>query len=67
MIASAVLLSPLQARNVIDDGITSALYVSNYWFVLQGVDYFAGHGPPSPFQHYWSLGSRSSSTWCGRP
>ena len=22
----------------------------------QGVDYFATHVPPSPFQHYWSLG-----------
>ena len=56
MIGSAVLLPPLQARTVIGDGIASALYVSNYWFVLQGVDYFGGHLPPSPFQHYWSLG-----------
>ena len=56
MIASAVLLPPLQARTVFGDGIASALYVSNYWFILQGVDYFAGHLPPSPFQHYWSLG-----------
>ena len=56
MIGSAVLLPPLQARSVIGDGIASALYVSNYRFVLQGVDYFAGHLPPSPFQHYWSLG-----------
>ena len=56
VIGSAVLLPPLQARAVIDDGIASALYVSNYWFILQGVDYFGGHLPPSPFQHYWSLG-----------
>ena len=55
-IASAVLLPPLQARTVIGDGIASALYVSNYRFVLQGVDYFGRHMPPSPFQHYWSLG-----------
>ena len=32
------------------------MYVSNYWFISQGVDYFGGHQPPSPFQHYWSLG-----------
>jgi peptidoglycan/LPS O-acetylase OafA/YrhL len=38
------------------DGIASALYVSNYWFVLKGVDYLAPTLPPSPFQHYWSLG-----------
>ncbi|MGO9351824.1 MAG: acyltransferase family protein [Mycobacterium sp.] len=56
LIGSAVLLPPLQARPVIGDGIASALYVSNYWFVLRGVNYFAGHVPPSPFQHYWSLG-----------
>ena len=56
MIMSIVLLPPLQARSVVGDGIASALYVSNYWFVARGVDYFAGHEPPSPFQHYWSLG-----------
>ena len=56
MIGSAVLLPPLQTRTVIGDGIASALYVSNYWFIQQGVDYFGGLVPPSPFQHYWSLG-----------
>jgi peptidoglycan/LPS O-acetylase OafA/YrhL len=56
MIGSAVLLPPLQARTAIGDGITSALYVSNYRFLLQGVDYSAPSMPLSPFQHYWSLG-----------
>jgi peptidoglycan/LPS O-acetylase OafA/YrhL len=56
VIGSAVLLPLLQARNVIYDGIASALYVSNYWFIAEGVHYFGGHLPPSPFQHYWSLG-----------
>nr|WP_276073976.1 acyltransferase family protein [Mycobacterium paraense] len=56
LIGSAILLPPLQARSVIFDGIASALYVSNYWFIQQGVDYFGGMMPPSPFQHYWSLG-----------
>jgi peptidoglycan/LPS O-acetylase OafA/YrhL len=56
MIASAVLLPPVQLRSVIDDGIASALYVSNFWFAKQGVNYFASQLPPSPFQHYWSLG-----------
>ena len=56
MIASALLLPPLQARPAITDGIASALYVSNYQFVLRGVDYFASHVSPSPFLHYWSLG-----------
>ena len=56
MIGSAVLLPPLQAQTVVIDGVASALYVSNYWFIAEGVNYFGGHLPPSPFQHYWSLG-----------
>jgi peptidoglycan/LPS O-acetylase OafA/YrhL len=56
MIGTALLLPPLQVRTDIGDGIASALYVGNYRFVLRGVDYFASHVPPSPFQHYWSLG-----------
>ena len=55
MIASAFLLPAVQARAVMDDGIYCALYVGNYWFIKRGVAYF-GHLPPSPFQHYWSLG-----------
>jgi peptidoglycan/LPS O-acetylase OafA/YrhL len=58
MIGSALLLPPLQVRSATIDGITSALYVSNYWFISSGVTYF-GHQSvlsPSPFQHYWSLG-----------
>jgi len=58
MIGAALLLPFGQARVAMTDGIASALYVSNYWFILQDVTYFndAGHLPPSPFQHYWSLG-----------
>jgi peptidoglycan/LPS O-acetylase OafA/YrhL len=55
-IASALLLPSLQARSVFGDGIASALYVGNYWFLLQGVDYLAPVMPPSPYEHYWSLG-----------
>jgi peptidoglycan/LPS O-acetylase OafA/YrhL len=55
-IGSAALLPPLQAQSVLGDGIYSALYVSNYRFAQEGVNYFAPVLPPSPFQHYWSLG-----------
>jgi peptidoglycan/LPS O-acetylase OafA/YrhL len=55
MIASFALLSPLQVPSVMQDGITSALYVGNVWFIMRGVDYFATP-LASPFQHYWSLG-----------
>ena len=55
MIASVALLSPLQARGTMVDGITSALYVGNMWFVARAIDYFSTDAP-SPFLHYWSLG-----------
>jgi peptidoglycan/LPS O-acetylase OafA/YrhL len=55
-VASAALLPPIQARDVLGDGIASALYVGNYRFALHGTDYLATDTPPSPFQHYWSLG-----------
>lgn len=55
-IGSAVLLAPLLAESGLKDGIASALYVSNYWFILRGVDYLTPAMPASPFEHYWSLG-----------
>ncbi|GKU44789.1 acyltransferase, partial [Mycobacterium montefiorense] len=54
-IGAAIVLPPLQARNVFLDGIASALYVGNYRFASQGTDYLNAD-VPSPFQHYWSLG-----------
>jgi peptidoglycan/LPS O-acetylase OafA/YrhL len=58
MFGSALLLPPLQVQSVSVDGITSALYVSNYRFISSGVKYFGKQNmlSPSPFQHYWSLG-----------
>jgi peptidoglycan/LPS O-acetylase OafA/YrhL len=55
-IGSVILLSPLEVRSVLGDGIACALYVGNYRFARQGIDYLASDRPPSPFQHYWSLG-----------
>jgi len=56
MIASSLLLPPLQVPTVLRDGIASALYVSNLSSIAQNVDYFADLSTPSPFLHYWSLG-----------
>ncbi|WP_040695620.1 acyltransferase family protein [Nocardia vinacea] len=55
-IGTAVLLPPLQAFQVLGDGIASALYAGNYRLALHGTDYLAGDTLPSPFQHFWSLG-----------
>ncbi|EHB49696.1 acyltransferase 3 [Mycolicibacterium rhodesiae JS60] len=56
MIASVLLLAPLRVPTVLYDGIASALYVGNYWFVLDNINYFSDLLTPSPFLHYWSLG-----------
>ena len=49
-VASAMLLPPLQSKTVSIDAITSALYVSNYWFAFTGVNYFGRENlrAPSP-------------------
>src|SRR4051794_1229520 len=54
--AAVAWLPPLQARSVLGDALASALYAGNYRFAVQGTDYLAADTPPSPFQHYWSLG-----------
>lgn len=55
-ISTALLVGPLQARSIYLDGIASALYVSNYRFALEGIDYLGASKPPTPYEHYWSLG-----------
>ncbi len=55
-VVAAAVLPPLQARRVFIDGIASMLYVGNYRFAAQDTDYMISDLPPSPFQHYWSLG-----------
>ncbi len=56
MIASVLVLPPLQVPAVLQDGIASALYVGNVLFTVRNIDYFGDHLTVSPFQHYWSLG-----------
>jgi peptidoglycan/LPS O-acetylase OafA/YrhL len=56
MIASVLLLPPLRVPTVLYDGIASALYVGNYWFIIDNINYFSDLLTPSPFLHYWSLG-----------
>jgi peptidoglycan/LPS O-acetylase OafA/YrhL len=54
-VATAV-LPPLEVRSVLRDDVAAALYVANYRLAVTGTDYLAANGPPSPIQHYWSLG-----------
>ncbi len=54
-VASVYLLPPLQTHAVLKDGISSALYVSNYRFAALQTNYLTSTALPSPFQQYWSL------------
>ena len=54
-ILSLILLSPLRNTEVAGDITASALYVANWHFAAQSVDYFAQGLEPSPVLHLWSL------------
>jgi peptidoglycan/LPS O-acetylase OafA/YrhL len=55
-VAAAALLPPLRARPALGDILSAGLYAANYRFALQRTDYLNADAPPSPAQHYWSLG-----------
>lgn len=44
-----------RAMSTTVDGMSAALWVSNWHFIGIGTDYLNASGPVSPFQHYWSL------------
>src|SRR3954447_14939754 len=56
LVAAPLVLPPLRLIGVAKDAATAALYSANYRFALAGTDYLAGGAPPSPIQHFWSLG-----------
>ncbi|HEY0561294.1 MAG TPA: acyltransferase family protein [Frankiaceae bacterium] len=56
VVVAALVLPPLAVPGVARDAAAAALYVANYRFAAQGTDYLAAAGPPSPVQHFWSLG-----------
>jgi peptidoglycan/LPS O-acetylase OafA/YrhL len=54
-VLSLILLSPLRDTEVAGDITASALYIANWHFAAQSVDYFAQGLEPSPVLHLWSL------------
>ncbi len=56
VVMASLAASPLQARPVMVDALSAAVYVANYRFAVQGTNYLSSSAPPSPLQHYWSLG-----------
>jgi len=56
VVGSALLLSPLQSREVAGDVVAATFYFVNWHFIAESVDYFAfDETLTSPVQHYWSL------------
>jgi peptidoglycan/LPS O-acetylase OafA/YrhL len=53
--ATWVLVGPLDRPDVVADGASAALSMSNIRFALSYGDYFAAISQPSPFLHFWSL------------
>ena len=49
-------LPPLRVHSALLDIRAAALYAANYRFAAAGTDYLNADAPPSPVQHYWSLG-----------
>jgi peptidoglycan/LPS O-acetylase OafA/YrhL len=54
-ILSMILLSPLRNTEVAGDIQSAALYIANWHFAAQSVNYFAQGLEPSPVLHLWSL------------
>ena len=52
---SWLLYSPVQSDRVAGDVVAASLYVVNWHFAAQEVDYFAVDPADSPLQHFWSL------------
>ncbi|WP_162621804.1 acyltransferase family protein [Microbacterium suaedae] len=56
VVGAFVLLGRDQGKSVALDALYSALFLGNWRFAAQGVDYFQQGTAPSPLQHFWSLG-----------
>jgi peptidoglycan/LPS O-acetylase OafA/YrhL len=55
VLGSLLVMSFLDAREVVVDAIWASAFAANIHFAQQGVYYFATDTGPSPMQHYWSL------------
>ena len=55
LVASFILLDPLDRPSAAADAAAAALSIGNIRFALAAGDYFASVQAPSPFLHFWSL------------
>lgn len=42
-------------RVIREESFAAVLYISNWWYIFNEESYFESFGPPSPFEHLWSL------------
>ncbi|MEX5636225.1 acyltransferase family protein [Parafrankia sp. FMc2] len=55
MLAAWRWMSPLRIHSTGVDAVLSAVSAINIRLAQEGTDYLRADGPPSPFQHFWSL------------
>jgi peptidoglycan/LPS O-acetylase OafA/YrhL len=55
VVASMLVLSLIDARQVVLDALWSAVFAANINFAQQDISYFSQGSGVSPLQHYWSL------------
>jgi len=56
LIISKIWLEPLRLYDLTQDARAAALFATNIVFAVRESDYLQSALPPSPLQHYWSLG-----------
>ena len=56
LVMSRIWLEPLRLGDLTQDARAAALFVTNLLFASRESDYLQSALPPSPLQHYWSLG-----------
>ncbi|VXB19381.1 acyltransferase family protein [Citricoccus sp. K5] len=55
-VAACVVFPRTRAGSTLIDAVWSLFFAGNWRFATNGTDYFQEGTPPSPIQHYWSLG-----------
>jgi peptidoglycan/LPS O-acetylase OafA/YrhL len=55
VVIAYTMISPIRWRGISGDVIWSSLYLVNWRFAGQAVDYLASDNAPSPVLHFWSL------------
>jgi peptidoglycan/LPS O-acetylase OafA/YrhL len=55
VVASFCLLNAARGKQALADSIWALFFSANWHLAAIGTDYFEATGPPSPFEHFWSL------------